>query len=287
MKKIYLIIILLLSAFSIYSQQISSTNPDDMKTVTESTPKTTLDNCILSVQYRMISTSDPKKISIKKDNFMLLQIGKKVSKFFDYFTMVADSIRDTNAYKKRPEMETINKTLPVLKGTIPLNVIKNYVENNITVIDRIPLRGTIKYTEEKTLPNWKLIKGSDKVCGYDCKKATTTFRGRNYTAWYAPEIAINEGPWKFWGLPGLILKIEDDKQHYVFECVGIEKTQKKTPIYTKKLNYINTTKDKFDKALRAHYSNPAASIANSGMVQNSIPGSASKARPYNPIELSE
>lgn len=287
MKKIYLSIMLLVFVANTFAQQIASTNPDDMKEIATATPKNIIDNSVLSVQYRMTSIDNPQKPSEKKENYMLLQIGKKVSKFFDYFTLMSDSIRDSYAENKKSEIETMNKTLPVLKGTIPLNIIKNYPENNITVIDRVPLRGTFKYTEPKTMPKWNLVSGSENICGYDCKKATTTFRGRNYTAWYAPEIAINEGPWKFWGLPGLILKIEDDKQNYVFECVAIEKTKKYTPIYIKKLGYIHTTKEKLDKALRAHYANPAASIANSGLVTTPLPKSVSKARPYNPIELSD
>ncbi|HLA55135.1 MAG TPA: GLPGLI family protein [Flavobacterium sp.] len=31
------------------------------------------------------------------------------------------------------------------------------------------------------------------------------------TAWYAPEIPVNQGPEKYWGLPGLILEINDGK----------------------------------------------------------------------------
>lgn len=33
----------------------------------------------------------------------------------------------------------------------------------------------------------------------------------NITAWYAPEIPVNQGPEGYWGLPGLILEVSDDK----------------------------------------------------------------------------
>lgn len=29
------------------------------------------------------------------------------------------------------------------------------------------------------------------------------------TAWYTPEIPVNQGPENYWGLPGLILEIND------------------------------------------------------------------------------
>lgn len=42
-----------------------------------------------------------------------------------------------------------------------------------------------------------------------------------YTSWYAPEIALNKGPWKFNGLPGLILKVEDSKGDYMIRNFSV------------------------------------------------------------------
>lgn len=57
------------------------------------------------------------------------------------------------------------------------------------------------------LMKWKITKESKQILGYKCKSATTTFRGRSYTAFYTEKIPIPDGPWKFGGLPGLILEI--------------------------------------------------------------------------------
>lgn len=61
--------------------------------------------------------------------------------------------------------------------------------------------------------------------GLLCKKATTHFRGRIYSAWYCPEINVNVGPWKFNGLPGLILEVYDDSNsvQITIESVKIQK----------------------------------------------------------------
>lgn len=56
------------------------------------------------------------------------------------------------------------------------------------------------------------------------------FRGRSYVAWFTMDIPIENGPWKFAGLPGLILKVYDDKKLYDFECVKIEKNKISFPI---------------------------------------------------------
>lgn len=46
------------------------------------------------------------------------------------------------------------------------------------------------------------------INGFTCKKATTTKNLFPVTAWYCEEIPINDGPSVYWGLPGLILKVE-------------------------------------------------------------------------------
>lgn len=59
-------------------------------------------------------------------------------------------------------------------------------------------------------PKWQIVKEYKTIGNYNCQKATTAFRGRNYQAWFCEAIPVNFGPWKFNGLPGLILEIEDE-----------------------------------------------------------------------------
>ena len=68
--------------------------------------------------------------------------------------------------------------------------------------------------EKKPIINWKITKESQKILGYTTYKATTTFRGRDYIAWFSPEFPYNYGPWKLGGLPGLILKVENELFDY-------------------------------------------------------------------------
>lgn len=288
MKKTYLFLILTFLVIpKLFAQRITSDSPEEMQKIAVASKKTVLDTCVLSAQYRMFSVNDIEKPEVKKNNFMLLQIGKRISKFSDYYKLVGDSLQDVYAAEKMNMMESVNKLLPLLKGTTPLKVFKNYPTGKITVIDRIPLSGNYKYIEEKEKPLWELATGTLTVCGYQCKRATTTFRGRNYTAWYAPEIAVDEGPWKFWGLPGLILKVGDDAGHYSFECIAIEKAREITSIYILDRSYMTITKDKLNQALKDFNANPSGNVINSGLVKGELPATAYKSRPYNPIELSD
>ena len=73
---------------------------------------------------------------------------------------------------------------------------------------------------------------TDSIMDYDCRKATVEYAGRNYTAWFTPEIPLPFGPYKFRGLPGLILKLEDSERQYIWEAVGFERDNAPIMEYT-------------------------------------------------------
>jgi GLPGLI family protein len=58
--------------------------------------------------------------------------------------------------------------------------------------------------------DWKTGTGQKNILGYTCQKATGYFRGRTYTAWYTTAIPLPYGPWKLFGLPGVILEAADE-----------------------------------------------------------------------------
>lgn len=61
--------------------------------------------------------------------------------------------------------------------------------------------------EDTVYWDW-VIMGEKKVIeGYAVTLAKTTFRGREYQAWFVEDIPIDAGPWKFHGLPGLIFEV--------------------------------------------------------------------------------
>lgn len=79
------------------------------------------------------------------------------------------------------------------------------------------------YLLKEALPDfqWELTEESDEIMGLECKKAKGKWKGRIYTAWFAESIPFNYGPWKFNGLPGIILKVEDSKKEVKFEAIKI------------------------------------------------------------------
>ena len=90
---------------------------------------------------------------------------------------------------------------------------------------RMPLQtGVLNFQQDLPQFNWQFIEGTDTIIGYPCSKATVSFAGRNYTAWYTQEIPLPFGPYKFGGLPGLILRIQDSEEQYIWEAIGFERS---------------------------------------------------------------
>jgi len=85
------------------------------------------------------------------------------------------------------------------------------------------------------LMKWTLANDSQTILGHRCQKATCRFRGRNFVAWFATDVPIKGGPWKFGGLPGCILKVYDVQKIYVWEAVAIERGKFLITQYPEKL----------------------------------------------------
>lgn len=78
---------------------------------------------------------------------------------------------------------------------------------------------------EDTMPaiDWKISSDTMTFGGLHCQKATGYFKGRNYTAWFCPDLPLHVGPWKLNGLPGVIVEAYDAKKDVQFMFDGVEK----------------------------------------------------------------
>ncbi len=157
----------------------------------------------------------------------ILQVGEKSAKFWDYAQFLADSTEFIA--KASPEQITeANNTLIKELCYFDAEIFQNQPKNKITENGII---GVTYYTYNEPAKNlkWTLHSDTLTVLKTLCNKATMEFGGREWTAWYAPSIPVSYGPWKLSGLPGLILKAEDDSGMHTFEAVSIRNS--KLPIY--------------------------------------------------------
>jgi GLPGLI family protein len=94
------------------------------------------------------------------------------------------------------------------------------------VYDKSEVRPLFKETKyiKDSIPilDWELLSDTMTILKQKCYAAKTHFRGRNYKAFYAPSIPLPDGPWKFGGLPGLILKISSlDEENIVWTAIHL------------------------------------------------------------------
>lgn len=77
---------------------------------------------------------------------------------------------------------------------------------------------------------WEIVGDSTRtVLDYECLRAETDYHGRHWTAWFTPEVPVQDGPWKFKGLPGLILKVSESSGCHEFVATGLEYTTEPLP----------------------------------------------------------
>lgn len=109
-----------------------------------------------------------------------------------------------------------------------------------------------QYRQELGKLKWTILSDEKEVLGMRSIKATTTYAGRNYVAWFAEDIPINDGPYIFHGLPGLIVELYDDQQHYHFilketaeQEVEMNKIVPSKTIQTSRVQYLKTKRKYF------------------------------------------
>lgn len=115
------------------------------------------------------------------------------------------------------------------------------------------------FFQEKIPDNWILSKQKkSKWNGYTTYEAKIKLDGREWTALYAPEIPVNSGPYKFSGLPGLILKVSSDDGEYHFEMFQLRKVEEANQLQKNFSNYQQISKSKLHQYINDFIKDPAA-----------------------------
>ena len=195
---------------------------------------------VYAVSMKVDSTN---RGDVKKEIAYLDTDGSK-SLFIAEKTVQRDSLfgrsRQTG---QRPDFSQMEN----LRSTMNYTVEKDYGKGEVTYKNRLG-RDNYAYTETINLP-WAISPETMKVDKYTAQKATVDFGGRKWTAWFAPEIPVSDGPYKFDGLPGLIVKLSDDKEDYKFELAESKKipamaavNQMGQTVKTKKSEYLKVEK---------------------------------------------
>lgn len=201
-------------------------------------------------EYSRIPDSTQQNKIVKE--LMVLTISNNKSEFYSVNQFKNDSIIEVSISKgfPAPPQSVTNKNIRILKE-IPSNKI-----NFLTSIS------STSYNVSQILNlNWKIENEKKEILNYSVQKAVTNYGGRKWIAWFSSDIPIQDGPYKFYNLPGLILKIEDSNQNHIFEIKAIQKTSKNF-IYpqNKNISETNISYLQYEKIYKKYRKEPIADI---------------------------
>lgn len=239
----------------------------------------TVDTSKVNVFYKIDfvkNVENPKKTT---STVALLSIGKEYSRFIDVNQLKADSLN-----KQYSQLKTVGVKEMKERMKFPVHwkhyALKSFSRSEV-VIQRY-IKKLYQYEEAIPKMQWKIENDKKEILGHLCRKATAEFRGREYTAWYAEDLVFDNGPFLFGNLPGLILELYDNNEHFHFTAVGINENPLPIYILTPK-DLLKTTRDKYRNVEKSYHDNPGfffseARDANGEPIKM-------KSVPYNPIEL--
>ena len=141
-------------------------------------------------------------------------------------------------------------------------IIKEYPIKKVTYSDKV-LQDNFIYEEAPNF-QWKILKEKKTIGEYKAQKATAKYGGKNWIAWFSNDIPFLDGPYKFYGLPGLIVQIEDEEDNISWTLAG-NKTVKN---YKEKslldggnnIKSIMVSKEKFKEIDTDYRNNPMGRI---------------------------
>lgn len=228
------------------------------------------------------------------DDVRVVQIGKHCIKDYSDIINHFDSLATEQIRRGADSYSNVSG------NPWPLEIVRPLRGSVANLKYRLSISPFLIYSDSIPALKWDFSdEENETIMGYTCRKASTEFAGRRYTAWFAPEIPLPFGPYKFGGLPGLILKIEDGEHQFIWEAIGFQHSNAPIMEYSyrdnndKRCNVADV-----DKTLARYFNSPV------GFLITSMGGDSNKVRivgkdgklmnnneavlhsiPYKPLEI--
>lgn len=227
------------------------------------TAATAQETADIEVSYT-VSQPSLKTGKVDRSNQYILLANATESKFYSPRTEYLDSLQSTPEGDAKYKEMSRSAFMGGKQDQIPRRdgryyVFKSAADNTVRTYD---VNGLEKYVMEEQISqwDWNISDSTRSILGYECLMATTTFNGREWTAWFTPEVPIMNGPWKLGGLPGLILEANDASGLYYFVATGIQNTSLEiVPVYSAE-TYDKIDRKEFLRAKRRMTDNPISQM---------------------------
>lgn len=180
------------------------------------------DTAQIVVHYKFTHVRDTTNRDKPLNENMVLMVGRNASAYKSYDR----KLREEQARKAIMDQISSGSTnIKVTNAGGPMSPNIDYFQypndNKLYINERV----VNNYVIEEVMPvlAWKITADTTTLNGLQCQKATTHFKGRDYTAWFCADLPYRVGPWKLNGLPGLIVEAYDAKKDVIFKFDGLEK----------------------------------------------------------------
>lgn len=217
-------------------------------------------------EYKFIS--DSTNVDDVKTEMMFLDTTKDGSKYYSYTVFNSDSLMKVDLEKQLAATGSINVKSDMQKGSVRYSVTKTYPDYKINLHRRLGM-DAYNISDDRKI-NWKILPEKEKIGEWNAQKAEADFAGRHWIAWFSTEIPIQDGPYKFRGLPGLIVKIEDKTGSHKMELKGIKNITGNVDINVFEVKEIAVNLKQFQKVLKEYENDPTKGIKQIQMGGTSI-----------------
>ncbi len=205
MKKI----ILLLVAFGLLITNVKAQKPDSVKAI---------------VHYKFSHVRDTTNRDKPYTENMIMFLGSQSSAYKSYDRKLQTAMMQKQIAQQVADQKGSGGPMRIsVKGTIATTSTEYYqfpLDKKLVRKERL----ITPYLIEEAMPviDWSISNDTASFAGLHCQKATCHFKGRDYTAWFCPDLPFHSGPWKLNGLPGLIVEAYDTNKDVVFKFDSME-----------------------------------------------------------------
>ena len=142
----------------------------------------------------------------KETDPQMIKILKAANDFKSNYQLI--TTKEESSFKEIERLDNSQKAdgIQISFHNLNKNLYKNFKNNQSLTFE--DYNGKLFIIEDSLIIQpWILQREKSTFLGYEVKRATFENNGATYEAWYAPKLAYKNGPDKFTGLPGIILKL--------------------------------------------------------------------------------
>lgn len=198
------------------------------------------------VTYDLTYNLDSMDLDTKKSEDMILFLGDGISSYSGKAKLIGNKVVVKG---------NTGHTSPASLMDFDYIIIKDFKQDYLSYTRQI-VQDYFYFNQSLDLFDWTLHEETKVIKDYKVQKATMSYSGRDYVAWFTHEIPISDGPYKFNGLPGLILEISDIENHYNFTLKGVEKLNAEIPFKLNFKYYIKTSEEELFEVLSRYKRDP-------------------------------